>query len=217
MNKCERLHKILEKGKLFDANYNKKDIPDFGIYVFFEKEEKAFGGNRIVRIGITKGYYSPDETKRCYLPSKIKGKTLHTRLKTHYFGPKRQSVFRRKIGEVYLRDDDEMRRVWNDKKTTIGDPKIESKVSDYMAKNMTFKIIRMDNIDRRKELEKRLIGTVSNCNECIPSKDWFGHKSPNPKVRGSGLWQEEHLLYKTELTENDFNEIEFYLVMAGDK
>lgn len=208
MNKCERLHKILEKGKLFDANYNENDIPKFGICIFFEKGEKAFGGNRIVRTGITKGYYSE--------LGEITGQTLHDRLETHYFGPKQKTVFRRKIGEVYLRDDEELRRVWNDKKIK-GDLEIENKVSDYMAKNMTFKIIRMDNPEKRKELEKRLIGAVSNCKECMPSKDWFGHKSPNPKVRESGLWQEKHLFYKTELTENDFKEIELNLVVYGDK
>ncbi len=196
MDKCERLHNILEMGKTFGVeNYTLKNaLPDFGVYIFYEKGEFAFGGNRIVRIGITKGYYDD-------VTGKVKGKTLHDRIKTHYFGKKGSSVFRRKLGETFINCDEnldanekaEAIKKWNTK-GVAGDPEIEKKVSNRMAENMTFKVIKVDDLNKRLELEKRLIGTVSNCKNCQPSEGWFGKTSPKEKVIKSGLWQEEHLL-----------------------
>ena len=51
---CERLHRIVRKGKTFKYPVNYKDLPQNGIYVFFEKDELGHSGNRIVRIGINK-------------------------------------------------------------------------------------------------------------------------------------------------------------------
>lgn len=204
MDKCERLHKILEKGKSFGFDYNKNELPDFGVYIFYEKGEFAFGGNRIVRIGITIGYYD--------VTGKVVGKTLHDRIKNHYKGSKRKSVFRRKIGETFLSNDLDAVKKWNNKESK--NLEIEEEVSNYMVRNMTFKVIEIYDVKKREELEKRLIGTVSNCKNCCPSENWFGKNSPKEKIRKSGLWQEDHL-YKEELTDEDLKEIEKNIIVHG--
>lgn len=61
----------------------------------------------------------------------------------------------------------------------------------------------------RMKFEALLIGTVSNCSTCGPSKNWLGLKSPitNPRQGGeivvdTGLWLSEKA-YSTPLTHED--------------
>jgi hypothetical protein len=42
-------------------------------------------------------------------------------------------------------------------------------------------------------LESNLIGTLSHCQICKPSKNWLGQHSPVDKIRDSGLWLYQHL------------------------
>lgn len=48
------LYKILEKGKKFDVNFNPKKFVTLALYILW-KRWNQHNGDRIVRIGITKG------------------------------------------------------------------------------------------------------------------------------------------------------------------
>lgn len=42
-------------------------------------------------------------------------------------------------------------------------------------------------------IESKLIGIVSNCELCNPSKNWLGKYSPLSKINSGKLWLSQHL------------------------
>ena len=67
----------------------------------------------------------------------------------------------------------------------------------------SFSVFKVEYKDKRKDLESKLISTVSLYNECNSSREWLGKYSPKEKIKLSGLWQVDEL-YKEPLSENDF-------------
>src|SRR5262249_51829719 len=64
---------------------------------------------------------------------------------------------------------------------------------DYLTSRMRFRCIRVDDIDHRNELEKRLIATIAQCQVCQPSPSWLGLKCYAPAVQTTGLWNAQHV------------------------
>lgn len=186
---CERLHSIFENGKKFEYGFNGAELHVCGIYVTYESGEVGHGGDRIVRIGKT-------------------DVTLYTRFSTHFDGNNRNSIFRKNIGRVFLRNDPQKLEEWNNDTT---DAETEAMVSEYIKDHVYFKAIEIADTARRAELEKKMIATVSNCNHCRPSQNWLGNRSPETKIRQSGLWQKQNLLGSI-LNEADLAEIEQALI-----
>lgn len=56
--------------------------------------------------------------------------------------------------------------------------------------------------EERRDIEAKLISTVSWCDGCQPSRRWIGKSSPKPKIVQSGLWQEQKL-WNTPLNADD--------------
>jgi hypothetical protein len=176
---CEQLHRILLDGEKFEFPFK---LPiDNGIYIFYDKNEQGHCGDRIVRIGTHK-----------------KDNNLRTRMRQHFGGNKKSSVFRKHIGRALLHKDNH-------------EAEIENKISEYLKNNFYFRLLEVDSKEKRLLLEQRLIGTVSKCEDCKPSESWLGNSSPTKEIRESGLWLVEEL-YKDELSESDLDEIKNCLV-----
>lgn len=187
---CEQLHRILGKGKKYNFAFNDARLNKSGLYVFYQIDEFGHGGDRIVRIGQT-------------------SKSLCKRLSQHFYGNKDKSIFRKSIGRVILQFEKDRLKEWNEKGTRDADA--EAAVSYFLKDNFYFKAIVVEDKKLRDELEKKMIATVSQCNQCKPSVSWFGNISPIAKIRKSGLWQVESFAGNI-LNQNDLSEIENRLI-----
>ncbi|MFA5009906.1 MAG: hypothetical protein WC553_01570 [Patescibacteria group bacterium] len=205
MNQCENLHKWANSLAVFTFPFDETRIPANGIYLLFEKGEKAHGGRRIVRIGTHTG---KDQ--------------LRSRLRQHFLTEnKDRSIFRKNIGRAFLNQaDDEFLEKWELDLTSAaargrhGDGVDKGKlqgtekcVSQYIQTNFSFVVIEVENKDRRLRLESRMISTIAACSECRPSQNWFGQWSPKQKIRESGLWLVNEL-FKTPLSATDMAMLE---------
>ena len=208
---CHELHQLLNGMKRFRFPYDPERIPSDGVYVLFEKGEGTHGTDRIVRIGAHDGDHR-----------------LAKRLQEHFVREnKDRSIFRKNIGRALLnRDEDPFLEYWNvdltSKKKRMQyeglidrerQQDVEQRVTAYIQDNLSFVVLRVTDSARRKLLESRLIATVSLCVACGPSREWLGLCSPKPKIRESGLWQEQHL-YKSPLSTWDM-EVLRRLVATG--
>jgi hypothetical protein len=211
-NECEKLHKIFNSIKKINFPFNDKDIPGNGIYILYEKGEEAHGTSRIVRIGTHTG-----------------NNQLASRLKQHFLNEnKDRSIFRKNIGRALLsKNKDSFLEKWEIDLTTSQARKefsgsinfeklkqIEKEVSDYIQKNFSFIVFKVDDKKKRLELESRIISTISLCKDCEPSENWLGLFSPKNKIRESGLWLVNEL-YKEPLSEKDIEEIENLIKSSG--
>ncbi len=84
---------------------------------------------------------------------------------------------------------------------------VETSVSAYIQENFSFAVIQVEDKEERLRLESRIISAVSLCDECGPSENWLGLKSPKEKIRNSGLWLVNEL-HKQPLDERDIEYIE---------
>jgi hypothetical protein len=201
---CNTLHKFFNSSPRFSFPFDELAIPLNGIYILFQKQEKAHQGDRIVRIGTHTG-----------------NNQLRSRLKQHFIDEnKDRSIFRKNIGRALLnKQKDPYLKLWEldltereskDKFSNLLDmekqKRIEKQVSKFIQDNFSFAVLRIDNKDKRLEMESKIISTVSLCNECKPSEEWLGLFSPKKKIRESGLWLVNEL-YKQPLSEEDFKEL----------
>jgi hypothetical protein len=197
---CEQLHTIIREGKRFDFSMGYSAIPLNGIYIMFEKDEFAHGGDRIVRIGTHTG-----------------DKQLRSRIFQHFENKnKNRSIFRKNIGRCLLkRENSSYLSTWELDTTTKEkkeqfknridrefEAEIEKLISHYIQINLSFCVLTMPAKEDRLYYEARLIGTVSGCTECRPSANWLGQYSPVDKIQQNGLWQVLGL-HKTPLSEEE--------------
>lgn len=202
---CDKLHRLFNNMERFSFPFDEEKIPKNGIYVLFEKREMGHGVDRIVRVGTHTG---EDQ--------------LRSRLKQHFLNEnKDRSIFRKNIGRALLNQNgDEFLKFWELDLTTraakdkflhlvdMGKQKeVEGRVSDYIRENFSFVIFEIKDVQKRLEVESKIISSVSGCRECEASENWFGLDSPKKKIRESGLWLVNEL-YKTPFCDEDFVELE---------
>jgi hypothetical protein len=174
-----------------------KQIPKNGIYILFEDGEYAHGTQRIVRVGT--------HTGKDQLPS---------RLRQHFEREdKDRSIFRKNIGRALLtRAKDGFADQWEWDLTARKEKEMhgsrvdldklratEKAVSEYIQAHFGFAVFRVDHKTLRLLFERKLISTISICQECKPSPSWLGLNSPKEKIRQSGLWLVNEL-YGEELS-----------------
>jgi hypothetical protein len=201
---CEELHKIFNNMKRLSFPFDNKDIPKNGIYVLFEKGEKAHGEDRIVRIGTHTG-----------------NNQLLSRLNQHFINEnKDRSIFRKNIGRAILnKRKDLFLKEWEFDLTTKEaknkllnlidmkkQKKVEKEVTEYIQNNFSFIVFPLEDRKKRLEVESRIISTVSSCRDCNPSENWLGLFSPKEKIRKGGLWLVNEL-YKQPMNEKDLIEL----------
>ena len=197
---CEELHNLFNNMKKLSFPFNKNEIPENGIYILFEKGEKAYGVDRIVRIGTHTG-----------------NNQLKSRLFQHFLNEnKDRSIFRKNIGRAILnKRKDPFLKQWELDLTTKEakdkllnsvnlekQKQIEKEVTEYIQNNFSFIVFPIEDKKKRLEIESKIISTISLCDECKPSENWFGLFSPKEKIRKSGLWLVNEL-YKEPLNEKD--------------
>ncbi len=202
---CNKIHQLFNGMKRFRFPFDKNKIPENGIYILFEKGEKAHGVDRIVRIGTHTGKNQ-----------------LMSRLFQHFInGNKDRSIFRKNIGRALLnRDKNSFLKEWeldltskkakerfSNKIDFEKQKQIEKMVTDEIQQNFSFVVFEMRKKDKRLITEAKIISTVSLCDECKPSENWLGLFSPKGKIRESGLWLVNEL-YKESLQEDNFKELQ---------
>lgn len=200
---CLNLHEYVNLLPRLSFPFKKSAIPENGIYILFEIGEKAHGGERIVRIGTHTG----------------EG-TLFSRLKEHFINEnKDRSIFRKNIGRALLnRSQDPYLDIWDLDLTSRSareeyasvinknkQSEIEHNVSLLIQRSFSFIVIPFSAQKNLLDCESKLISTVSLCQECKSSSIWLGKFSTKPKIRESGLWQEQGL-YKKLFSETEIND-----------
>jgi hypothetical protein len=206
--KCMRLHKLFSCIELHQFEKTEIDCIGFryGIYVIFEKGEKAHGVNRIVYVGTTTG----------------KTTTLAGRLNEHYENEGR-SVFRNELALCFYEKDgdpcnlaglfrkDKIER--NEWKKTAGDEELQKyqdihKIVSTYIRNHCYFITFAVNKEYREYWEKRIISTVHSCKDCDPSTRWLGRISPKNRIRDGKLWNIKYANSKYILTDGEFAKLE---------
>lgn len=201
---CEQIHALFNSMKRIKFPFNEKEIPENGIYILFEKGEKAHNGDRIVRIGTHTG-----------------NNQLRARLIQHFLTEnKDRSIFRKNIGRCILnKAKDNFLEKWEIDLTTkeakdkfskeidfSKQKETEKQVTSYIQDNFSFIVFQINDKMKRLELESKIISTISQCEECKPSKNWLGFFSPKEKIRKAGLWQVNEL-YKNQLSSQDIENL----------
>lgn len=200
---CQGIHQIfdlLPKHRFPLRN----SLPKNGIYILFEKGEDAHGTMRIVRIGTHNG----------------EG-LLSSRLTEHFLTEnKDRSIFRKNIGRAILNErKDPLLEYWERdlttraSKTKYENPTVEKLrkefekvVTKHIRSKFSFAVIEVESKDIRREMESKIISTVSLCKECHASKKWLGKHSTVANIRKSGLWLTQGL-WKTPLTDKDLKKL----------
>lgn len=206
---CEKLHKLFNSLSRFNFPFDDEKIPENGVYILFEKGEKGHDVDRIVRVGTHTGINQ-----------------LRSRLKQHFLNEnKDRSIFRKNIGRAILnKEKDDFLCKWELDLTTRRNKErfskeidfnklkeIEKKVSRYIQDNLSFVVFRVDDKEKRLEIESKIISSVSLCKNCFASKNWLGLFSTKDKIRESGLWLVNEL-YKEPLNKEEMEELEKFIL-----
>ena len=165
-----------------------KDIPfENGIYIMYDKEEFFKDECRIVRIG-THGLNKNNDG----LKSRLKKHYNSNHRKNSPGGNESSSIFRKKIGKAFLKNDPNLQTEWTNE--TITDKKkkkeIEGKISDYINEHIIFKTVEINTPDQRKWFEAALLSTLNQDDEFKHSisPNWLGHNTEEQTIKDSGLW-----------------------------
>ena len=214
---CKWLHEQLEQLPHIKFPFKLEQLPENGIYFFYEKDEIwGHGGDnpRIVRIGTHKQGNFRSRIKDHFLLDESKMNFDRDNPK-----PSDRSIFRKNIGRALLnRDRDNYLQIWEidftirENRESLGhkrdidkEKRIESTITRILRKRFSFRFIATESqIERMgsKGLESSLIGTVANCKLCKPSDKWLGSYSPKIQIKESGLWLVQHLK-ASRINEND--------------
>jgi hypothetical protein len=221
--KCEKLHRLFNSMKLHrfeDSEINSIRFKN-GVYIIFENNEKAHGGNRIVRVGTTTG----------------NGTTLAGRLHEHYENEGR-SIFRNHIALCFLKkegdpcnlmglflkskiDRNRWKKIANNEELKAFQM-INETVSNHIRKNCSFIAFPVSK-EFRRSWEGKIISTVYSCPDCRASENWLGNvslESVSPRreiICRSGLWNVQGVSNKNVLTDEDLAELEKMVKQSGGK
>ena len=205
---CHWLHNILEELPMIRYPFDTNILPMNGIYFFYQEGE--FCGHesnapKIVRIGTHKEGNFRNRISEHFLFNDSKMNFNEMKRK-----PSDRSIFRKNIGRALLnKDNDDYLDIWNKRPSNMEgrekyyksrdvekEKDIETLITKILRQQFTFRFIIVDTKTEwmgSKGLESSLIGTVSHCELCKPSKDWLGCFSPKKQIKNSGLWLIQHL------------------------
>ncbi len=185
--------------KLADCS-GRLDWPRRGVYFFREGGESRSDtgvGPRIVRVG-THALKAASRTKLWTRLSQHKGQ-LSTGGGNH-----RGSIFRLIVGAALASRHGYDFPTWGEGNSAKGDVRkneitLEREVSTFIGK-MPFLWLAIDDDagpdSPRGYVERNSIALLSNYGKLPldpPSKEWLGQKSDRERVRGSGLWNQNHV------------------------
>lgn len=183
-----RVYELLLLLPLFENKTPINQLPENGIYVFFEKGETVrlenAIENRVVRIG----------THR-------KDNRFRNRIRQHYGninslgGNKNGSVFRKHLGGALLRKNNLQDPRLKDWLTQDGPTfaEIEELVSSNLRNNFTFSCFSVNDEKDRLTIERGLISLFAQYPIGGPSQNWLGLYAADEKVRKSCIWNSQHI------------------------
>ncbi len=219
---CEWLHNLLDDLPLVKYPFDIEKLPDNGVYFFYEKDEVYGHGSknkpRIIRVGTHREGNFKSRMKDHFLFNESK-----MNFDKNQSPPHDRSIFRTNLGRAILnKEKNDYLKIWNTDFTTRKnreefshlrdvelERKIETRVTKLLHDNFSFKYLIVEGQEKRmgsKGIESRLIGTLSQCTDCKPSKEWLGNYSPVSKIRNSGLWLYQHLS-DPSISESDKSEL----------
>ena len=200
---------------------SKSNLPEKGVYFFFEPNETRHNSNfdRVVRIGTHAAIANSNAT-------------LYDRLYNHkgskdLTGNHRGSVFRKLIGYSLLYKDSLNYPHWGDKSkkgdksVKASEKDLEKIVSKYIH-TLTFTVLEVpgpsSKDNDRAFIEENSIALLSNYDQpaidkC--SKNWLGLYSKDSKVIGSGLWNFDCVDRKI-IVKDYFDRFEKYLTTMNN-
>ena len=211
------LEEVLKKNPKRTLNtISRKNLPEQGVYFFFEPNETRQNGNllRVVRIGTHAAIANSNAS-------------LYDRLYNHkgsknLTGNHRGSVFRKLIGYSLIYRDNLFFPYWGDKSkkgdliVKLSEKDLEIRVSTLLH-TLPFTVIEVpglpSKVNDRAFIEENSIGLLSNFNRPAidkPSKNWLGYYSQDNKVIGSGLWCSK-CVERQEIDHKFFDIFEQYL------
>lgn len=190
---CETVHKELDKLKS-RSEKPKGDVPQDGIYFWYEESEiRQGGGQRVTRVGTHE-----------------KPNRLHTRIKEHYGLNREGSVFRKHLGGAIMfqnrQPESEIKEWYKARKSPRFD---DQKFNNYkaqvtaQAKLGSYRVLKIGRPNERLQLEEKLIALFSHCKHYRPSKNWLGNHAYRREIRYSGLWNVEHVGSPNEFAQSD--------------
>jgi hypothetical protein len=205
---CKWLHEQLERLPPNAFPFVPTELPDNGIYFFYERGEYwGHGGTkpRVVRVGTHRDGNFRSRIAEHFLLDERK-----MRFTRDQSAPHDRSIFRKNIGCSLLnRTSDPYLPVWEldfmkravcvkyGHLRDIGkEVEIEREVTRILRESLSFSCIEVvEEVDRmgNEGLERALIGTLAGCRNCRSSAQWLGNYSPKSQVRESGLWLVQHL------------------------
>jgi len=205
---CEWLHQRLNELPLVRFPFELGDLPENGVYFFYEEGETwGHGGNeaRITRIGTSREGNFRSRIAEHYLLNESK-----MNFDINRPAPHERSIFRKNIGRALLnRQKDDYIKVWEldftsrEKREAFSHLRniqkeltLESNITKLLRSSFSFRYIILDSQEKRMGtggIESSLIGTVARCSLCRPSPNWLGNYSPDSRIRQSGLWLVQHL------------------------
>lgn len=206
---CKIIHNKINSLPRFSYPFNNAEIPKNGIYFLFQKNEHSHSLDRIVLVATHTGKNN-----------------LSSRINEHFVTKnKDRSIFRKQIGRALLnKNRDPFIAEWNIDLTRCSAKemyenqiskdkilKLENLVSEYIQENFSFAVLPMETKDNRMFWKSRLIAEISNCEECRPSKEWFGFNCLLENISKSGLWQTQHTKDKPMNTQ----ELECFLSLCN--
>ena len=197
----DRLSQRVGGLRLLSQSTGRMDWPTRGVYFFFESCESRTDsgtGPRVVRVGT----HALTSTSRTTLWNRLSN---HRGVASSGGGNHRGSIFRLLVGKAL------MRRYpchtvhgWGrgssaDRDTRQGEDALERLVSDHIG-SMPLLWMRVDDrpgaSSRRGYIECNCIALLSNFERAPcdpPSREWLGLDCDRPKVRRSGLWNQQHV------------------------
>ncbi len=188
VNLTEQVYKAINTLPRYNHLTPKEELPDNGIYIFFENGENVWIDgkevNRIVRIGTHKS-----------------DGLFKKRIRQHYGainslnGNKNGSVFRKHLGGALLRRmniEDVRLNEWLTQ-DGLSYREVEEMVSLVLRQNFTFSCFRVDNIEERLELESAIIALLAQFHLGEPSHNWLGKYAASEKILQARLWNIQHI------------------------
>ena len=197
----DRLEQGVGRARRLSSSDGRMDWPTRGVYFFFEPGEvrtDSGDGLRVVRVG-THALTARSRT------------TLWNRLSSHRGtagtggGNHRGSIFRLLVGTALMHRDPSCAvdtwRQGNSAASPVRDAEraLERRVSGVIGA-MPLLWLRIDDppdpASRRGYIERNAIGLLSDFDRVPhdpPSRGWLGSHCTRPKVRQSGLWNQQHV------------------------
>jgi hypothetical protein len=120
---------------------------------------------------------------------------LRRRLRQHFRGNRRASVFRRHLGTALIQvgdlSDGTLEQLAVDPAAKIQE--LEASISRVLEERFSFACFRVDDCANRLRLEAGLIGLLAQHPLALPSDTWLGHRAERPEIGASGLWNTQHV------------------------